>query len=181
MTDETDATDNMPVDPVLDSEAPPDPSQRSDRVFLCVVDNTEECLNAIYFAACRARRTAGRLALLYIMEPAEFQHWMAVEEKMREEARAEAEGFLQKHSSQVQEWTGELPSLYVREGKPAETIMALIEEEPRISILVLGAGTDKKGPGPLVSSIAGKMSGKFPIPITIVPGTLTPEQLDLLT
>lgn len=100
---------------------------------------------------------------------------------MREEARAEAEGFLQKYSAEVQEWTGELPSLYVREGKPAETILALIEEEPRISILVLGAGTDKKGPGPLVSSIGGKMSGKFPIPITIVPGTLTPDQLDMLT
>jgi len=176
-----DETTTIPVDPAGDARAPPDPAQRSDRVFLCVVDNTEECRNGIYFAACRARRTGGRLALLYIMEPAEFQHWMSVEEKMREEARAEAEGFLQKYSSEVQEWTGELPSLYVREGKPAETILALIEEEPRISILVLGAGTDKKGPGPLVSSIGGKMSGKFPIPITIVPGTLTPDQLDMLT
>ena len=179
MTDETTlpaSEDNMP-----DSEPAPDPTQRSDRVFLCVVDNTEECRNAIYFSARRTLRAAGRLALVYIMEPAEFQHWMSVEEKMREEARDEAEAFLQKYSSQVQEWTGELPSLYVREGKPAETILALIEEEPRISILVLGAGTDKKGPGPLVSSIGGKMSGKFPIPITIVPGTLTLEQLDMLT
>ena len=115
------------------------------------------------------------------MEPAEFQHWMSVEEKMREEAREEAEGFLQQYSSQVQDWTDEMPSLYVREGKPAETILSLIEEEPRISILVLGAGTDKKGPGPLVSSIGGKMSGKFPIPITIVPGNLSQEQLDVLT
>jgi hypothetical protein len=165
----------------FEDAAPPDPSARSNRVFLCVVDNTQECINAIYFAACRARRTGGRLALLYIMEPAEFQHWMAVEEKMREEGRAEAEDFLHKHSSQVQEWTGELPTLYIREGKSAETILALIEEEPRISILVLGAGTDKKGPGPLVSSIGGKLSGKFPIPITIVPGTLSSEQLDMLT
>ncbi|MFT5486118.1 MAG: hypothetical protein ACI9JL_003016 [Paracoccaceae bacterium] len=176
-----DIADTAPEDTAFEDTAPPSPSARSNRVFLCVVDNTQECVNAIYFAACRARRTGGRLALLYIMEPAEFQHWMAVEEKMREEARAEAEDFLHKHSSQVQEWTGEMPTLYVREGKPAETILGLIEEEPRISILVLGAGTDKKGPGPLVSSIGGKMSGKFPIPITIVPGTLTFEQLDMLT
>ena len=154
---------------------------RSDRLFLCVVDSTEECNNAIYFSARRTLKTGGRLALLYVMEPAEFQHWMSVEEKMREEAREEAEGFLQQYSSMVQEWTDEMPTLYVREGKPAETILALIEEEPRISILVLGAGTDKKGPGPLVTSIGGKMSGKFPIPITIVPGNLSQEQLDLLT
>ena len=154
---------------------------RNDRIFLCVVDSTEECRNAIYFAACRTRRASGRLALLYVMEPAEFQHWMAVEEKMREEAREEAQSFLQEYAVLARSWTGEMPILYVREGKPAETIRALIEEEPRISILVLGAGTDSKGPGPLVSSIGGKMSGEFPIPITIVPGSLTEEQIDHLT
>ena len=165
----------------ISKDTPVEPKERNDRIFLCVIDNSAECQNAVYFAARRTARTGGRLALLYIMEPAEFQHWMSVEEKMREEAREEAESYLQQYSSKVQEWNDEMPSLYVREGNPAETILALIDEEPRISILVLGAGTDKKGPGPLVSSIGGKMSGKFPIPITIVPGNLSQEQLDLLT
>ncbi len=154
---------------------------RSERIFLCVVDSTEECRNAIYFAARRTTRTSGQMALLYVMEPAEFQHWMAVEEKMREEAREEAEAFLQQYATLAQDWTGQMPILYIREGKPAETIIKLIREEPRISILVLGAGTDKKGPGPLVSSIGGKMSGEFPIPITIVPGNLEEWQIDQLT
>ena len=165
----------------ISKDTPVEPKERNDRIFLCVIDNSAECQNAVYFSARRTARTGGRLALLYIMEPAEFQHWMSVEEKMREEAREEAESYLQQYSSKVQEWNDEMPSLYVREGNPAETILALIDEEPRISILVLGAGTDKKGPGPLVSSIGGKMSGKFPIPITIVPGNLSQEQLDLLT
>ena len=162
-------------------DAPGEKTVRTDRLFLCVVDSTEECKNAIYFSARRTMRAGGRLALLYVMEPAEFQHWMSVEEKMREEAREEAENFLQQYASQVKDWTGEMPTLYVREGKPAEAIIELIAEEQRISILVLGAGTDKKGPGPLVSAIAGKMSGEFPIPITIVPGKLSQEQIDLLT
>lgn len=151
------------------------------RVFLCVVDSTKECRVAIYFAARRTLRADSQLALLYVMEPAEFHHWRTVEEKMREEAREEAEGVVQEYATLVQEWTGQMPILYIREGEPTETIRALIEEEPRISILVLGAGTEKKGPGPLVSSIGGKMSGKFPIPITIVPGNLTEEQIDMLT
>lgn len=74
-----DIVETEPGDAAFADTAPLDPSARSNRVFLCVVDNTEECINAIYFAACRARRTGGRLALLYIMEPAEFQHWIAVE------------------------------------------------------------------------------------------------------
>ena len=84
-------------------------------------------------------------------------------------------------ASEVHDICGTMPALYVREGSPADAIEQLIEEEPRIAILVLGAGTGKKGPGPLVSSIAGKLSGKFPIPITVVPGNLNDEQIDALT
>ena len=156
-----------------------DPS--TDRIFLCVIDSTEEVRVAIRFASRRAERTGGRVALLYVMEPADFQHWMSVEEKMREERRDEAERVLQKHASKVHDICATMPALYVREGSPADAIQQLIEEEPRIAILVLGAGTGKKGPGPLVSSIAGKLSGKFPIPITVVPGNLKDEQIDALT
>ena len=156
-----------------------DPS--NDRIFLCVIDSTEEVRVAIRFASRHASRTGGRVALLYVMEPAEFQHWMSVEEKMREERRDEAERVLQQHASEVHDICTVMPALYVREGSPADAIQELIKEEPRIAILVLGAGTSKKGPGPLVSSIAGKLSGKFPIPITVVPGNLNDEQIDALT
>ncbi len=155
-----------------------EPAPARERVFLCVVDSSEEVHVALRFAALRARRSGGRVALLYVIEPGDFQHWMSVAEKMREERREEAEQVLQAHAAEVAEITGRAPIFYVREGVPRDEIVRLIEEEPAISILVLGAGADKKGPGPLVSSIAGKLSGKFPIPITVVPGTLSDEQLD---
>ena len=151
---------------------------KRERVFLCVVDSSEEVHVALRFAALRARRSGGRVALLYVIEPGDFQHWMSVAEKMREERREEAEQVLQEHAARVVDITGRPPIFYVREGAPRDAIVQLIEEEPAISILVLGAGADKKGPGPLVSSIAGRLSGKFPIPITVVPGTLSDEQLD---
>ena len=37
---------------------------------------------------------------------------------------------------------------------------------------MLAAGTGKDGPGPLVSTLAGKAAATFPIPIVIVPGSL---------
>ena len=156
-----------PEDTALDADAPVEQEEQQPH-FLCVVDNTVECRNVIYFAARRTARTGGRLALLYIMEPAEFQHWMSVEEKMREELAKKRRASCSNTRRRSRNGPTKCPP-YLREGKPSETIPALIEEEPRISILVLGAGIDKKGPGPLVSSIGGKMSGKFPIPITIVP------------
>jgi nucleotide-binding universal stress UspA family protein len=154
---------------------------RRDRTFLVVVDETPEMRVALRFAVRRAQRTGGRVALLYVMEPADFRHWMAVEEKMREERREEAERVLQTLATQVHEMSGLMPVLYVREGKPAEEIVKLIAEEPSIQVLVLGAAIEKKGPGPLVSTLAGKLSGKFPIPITVVPGNLTEDQVDMLT
>lgn len=166
-------------EPGGDEAAPP---KRADRMFLCVVDSSAEVHVALRFAALRARRSGGRVALLYVMEPGDFQHWMAVAEKMREERREEAEAVLQERAAEVTGITGEMPVLYVREGAPGDVITALVEEEEAsISVLVLGAGTGAKGPGPLVSSLAGKLSGGFPVPITVVPGTLTDEQLDALT
>ncbi len=157
------------------------PVDSSDRVFLVVVDETEEMKVALRFACLRARRTGGRVALLYVIEPAEFQHWMAVEDQMREEARSEGEQLLQRLAAQVNELVGSIPILYVREGKVRDELFNLLEEEPRISILVLGANTGSRGPGPLVTALTGKMIGKLHIPVTVVPGNLGDEEIELIS
>ncbi len=156
----------------------PAPADTSDRVFLVVVDETEEMKVALRFACQRARRTGGRVALLYVIEPAEFQHWMAVEDLMREEARSEGEQLLQRLAAQVNELVGTIPVLYVREGEVRDELFKLLDEEPRISILVLGANTGSRGPGPLVSALTGNMIGKLRIPITVVPGNLADDEID---
>ncbi|EWY40422.1 universal stress protein [Skermanella stibiiresistens SB22] len=162
----------------MSDSAVPAPYQR---IFLVVVDDSEELNIALTYACLRARNTGGRVALLYVMEPSDFQHWIAVEDIMREERRTEAEQVLQRHAKQVNEITGTLPILYVREGERRDELLALINEEPSISILVLAAGTGPEGPGPLVSHLAGKGVAKLRIPLTLVPGSLRREQLDLIT
>ena len=59
-------------------------------------------------------------------------------------------------------------------------IIAYVNSDPEIGVLVLGAGTDKKGPGPLVTQLT-RNSGSLPIPITIVPGDLSKEKLEEIT
>ncbi len=157
------------------------PRDSSDRVFLVVVDETEEMEVALRFACRRARHTGGRVALLYVIEPAEFQHWMAVEDLMREEARSEGEQLLQKLAAQVNELVGSIPILYVREGKVRDELFKLLDEEPRVSILVLGANPGSRGPGPLVSALTGKMIGKLRVPVTVVPGNLADEEIDMIS
>jgi len=157
------------------------PRDSSDRVFLVIVDETEEMEVALRFACRRARHTGGRVALLYVIEPAEFQHWMAVEDLMREEARSEGEQLLQKLAARVNELVGSIPILYVREGKVRDELFKLLDEEPRVSILVLGANPGSRGPGPLVSALTGKMIGKLRVPVTVVPGNLGDEEIDMIS
>jgi nucleotide-binding universal stress UspA family protein len=147
------------------------------RVFLVVVDKSPELKVALHWACLRARHTGGRVAMLYVIEPIDTQQWLAVQDIMREERRAEAETTLAELSKEVQEWSGDSPVLYIREGKARDELLSLLDEEPGISILVLGASTGSEGPGPLVTHLAGKISGRLKVPIAVIPGILTDEQL----
>ena len=148
------------------------------RVFLVVVDQSEELQVALRFAARRAQHTGGRVALLHVIEPADFQHWMTVGDLMREEARSEAEQLLQRLATRVNELTGQLPILYLREGDRRDELLQLIDEEPSIQILVLAANVGQGGPGPLVSALTGRFLSRLRIPMTIVPGNLSDEGID---
>jgi len=163
------------------TEPQSDNSDTSARVFLVVVDDSAEMPVALRFAGRRAKATGGHVALFYVIEPSDFGHWMAVEDLMEKERRLEAEEVLKKHSDLVVELTGQLPMLYIREGQPRDALLKLLEEQPQISILVLASGSGQRGPGPLISALTGKFYKRLKIPLTIVPGTLTDEQIDALT
>ncbi|MEO1227091.1 MAG: universal stress protein [Pseudomonadota bacterium] len=150
------------------------------RVFLVVVDETDEWRAALRFACRRAEHTGGRVALLHVIEPADFQHWMAVEEVMRAELREEAEQLMDRIATEVNEAAGTVPIIYLREGKVREELLALIDEEPNISILVLGASTQSEGPGPLIQYLMTKGVSRLRIPVTVVPGSLAEADIDKL-
>jgi nucleotide-binding universal stress UspA family protein len=151
------------------------------RVFLVVVDETEELQIAVHYAARRAYHTGGRVALLHVIEPSELQHWIAIENLAREERREEAEQLMQRLCEEILPTAGSMPIVYIREGSRRDELLALINEDPSISILVLAASTGPEGPGPLISYLTGKPAARLRIPITIVPGSLTMEQLDAVS
>ncbi len=152
------------------------------RKFLLIVDESQEVESALYYAASRIVHSSGSIVMLYVVEPQEFQHWVGVRQVQLEEETNKARALFRLFRRKLHQVGFENINVeeIVREGTPAEKILELIEEDEDIAILVLGASTDPKGPGPLVSSLAvGKVAGAFPIPVTIVPGNLTLE--DILT
>jgi nucleotide-binding universal stress UspA family protein len=149
-----------------------------DRVFLVVVDNTPEMPVAVRYACRRALHTGGRVALLHVIDTAEFQHWLGVGQLMEQEARQAAEQLMQKMAGEVYQLSGRIPVLYIREGSRKEEVLKMLREEPGISILVLAAATGGKGPGPLVTALTGKQVNQLRVPVTVVPGKLSNEEID---
>lgn len=151
------------------------------RKFLAVIDDTPECERAVTYAAHRAQATEGMLKLLYVIEPepGEFSHWLGVAEKMREEATEDAERRLSGFREAIGKRLGIAPEVEIREGRRDEQILELIRDDPEIVILVLAASASTEGPGPLVASIAGR-GAAFPIPVTVVPGNLSDEDIESL-
>ncbi len=150
------------------------------RKFLVVLDNSTECLNAMRFAAMRAAHTGGGVTILAIIPPDEFNHWLGVGEVMREEARERIHAHFEVFAKWMRDKQGVDPELVIREGEAVPEILGQIRDDPEIGVLVLGAGTDKSGPGPLVTQLS-RASGTLPIPITLVPGHLSKERLEAIT
>jgi nucleotide-binding universal stress UspA family protein len=150
------------------------------RKFLVVLDDSRECLNAMRFAAMRAAHTGGGVEVLSIIPPDEFNHWIGVGEIMREEARERIHAHFEVFAKWMRDKQNVDPELVIREGEPVPEIMSQIADDPEIGVLVLGAGTDNKGPGPLVTQLT-RLSGTLPIPFTIVPGDMSKERLEAIT
>jgi nucleotide-binding universal stress UspA family protein len=154
---------------------------RPERVFLVVVDETEEMRNALRYACRRAQRTQGRVALLYVIEPVEFQHWLGVGRMMEADARNAAEQRLQILAAEVFGQTGTMPAVHIREGKRADELVSLVQEDPTVSTVVLGTAVGASNPGPLVTHLINNLGRKLRVPLTLIPGELTIEEVDALT
>jgi nucleotide-binding universal stress UspA family protein len=152
-----------------------------ERVFLVVVDETPEMANALHYACRRAKRTGGRVAMLFVMEPPEGQQWGAVVDLMRQEARQQAEEVLARYADIASSLTGQPPSIHIREGKSRDELLKLIAEDRSISVLVLGSSKSGEGPGPLVTALTGKLGSQLRIPLTIVPGALSEAEIDAIS
>ncbi|HVY41470.1 MAG: universal stress protein [Bacteroidota bacterium] len=153
------------------------------RKFLVIVDDLPEVEAALFFAASRIEHSSGQIVMLYVIEPQDYQHWVGVRQVQLEEETNKAKAVFRLYRRKLNNAGFESIACeeVIREGKKADEILKLIDEDEDIAVLVLGAAVDAKGPGPLVSSLAaGKAAGTYPIPITIVPGKLSLEDLRAL-
>ena len=148
---------------------------------LVIVDDTAEWDRAVYYASRWALRAGGGVVMLRIIElEDQNQQWLGVADIMRAEAEEAANEALDRASGRANGIAAITPERVIREGNPTEQILDVIDKDSDIAMLVLAANPGPEGPGPLITTMAQAV-GSFPIPITIVPGNLSDEELDALS
>ena len=150
------------------------------RKFLVLLDDSRECLNAMRFAAMRAAHTGGAVVILSVIPANEIQHGFGVADVMRAEAHERIEAHFEVFAKWMRSRPKVEPELVIREGDPADELIAQISEDPEIGIVVLGLNPDKSGPNPVLNRLL-REAGSLPCPITIVPGDISKERLESIT
>lgn len=164
------------VDDLVVNERPYRPSK-----YLVCVDDSDVSRLALRYAAMKARKRALMIDLLHVVPPAEVQSIGDLKEKVEAEMREKAEKLLQELGEEVQKLTGTTPSLLIREGKVGDEIIAQAMEEYDVNMLVLGAAPEGAGRGKLIPWLASKLGDSLLVPLMLVPGNLTDQQMDDLS
>ncbi|TKT71069.1 universal stress protein [Afipia massiliensis] len=148
---------------------------------LVVVDDTAEGDRAVYYASRWAVRVGGGVVMLRVIDTGDRnQQWLGVADIMRAEAEEIANAALDRASGRANGIAAITPERVIREGDPGEQILDVIDKDVDIAMLVLAASAGAEGPGPIITLLA-KSAGTFPIPITVVPGSLSDIDLDSLS
>ncbi|MBW8785213.1 MAG: universal stress protein [Novosphingobium sp.] len=147
------------------------------RVYLVIIDESEEALTALRFAARRAAKTDGTVHLLAMVAPQPFNAFAGVQATIEEEARARAEALVTAAAGSLLSESGRMPVISVIQGEAEKVVRDYLAEHPEVSALVLGTAKDG-GPGPLVAHFTGAHVSHLPCPVFVIPGGLSNEDID---
>lgn len=149
------------------------------RTYLAVVDESPEARIALRYAAQRAKISNGKVHILALVEQADFVAFGGVQATMAADAETKATEIVQQAAGEIMAELGERPEITVREGPPVKVVRSVLEENPDINLLVLGAAA-QGNPGPLVSYFTGNDCGTLSRPVIIIPGGLDEQSIDAL-
>ncbi len=148
------------------------------RVYLVVMDESEEARKAVRFASRRAANTGGSLHILALVPRQNFNAFGAIQARIEQEARVGAEVLDSNAEGNISAEGGNMPQIAVRVGDSHGVVKEYLESHDEVAALVLGASVESN-PGPLVTHFSSG-AGSLPCPVYIVPGGLSDEEVDRL-
>jgi len=150
------------------------------RVYLVIIDETDEALVALRFAARRAAKTDGTVHLLALVPPQPFNAFAGVQATIEDEARSRAETLVTAAAGNLLSQGGKTPLISVKVGEQLKVVRQYLTDHPEVSALVLGAASEG-GPGPLITHFTGPGAAQMPCPVFLIPGHLDEAAIERLS
>jgi len=144
--------------------------------YLACISDTDYSQRALRFAAAMARRMEGVLMVLHVTEPSDYKSFGIIEGTMQAERKMEAEALLKAMTKNMKV---EKHLLY-RNGFIEEEIIQVIEENPNIHMLVLGAAAHTSAKNKVLQPLVAQLGHRIAIPMLIVPGNISEQQIEIL-
>jgi len=156
-------------------------SHKRAKLLVCI-DNTDHSRVALHFACSKAKHLNFALELIHVMNPSEYNTntLFGVSDKLRDERRVEVEKVMNTFAAEAQKYAGITPSCIIREGSLADEINKAITEDGNFNMLIIGKASHEASKKDLISQLTSELAGKIMIPMVIVPGNLTDQQIEEL-
>lgn len=145
------------------------------RTYVVCVSNNEASKVAVKMACIKAKNHGGQVKVVHVIPPTDGQTLFMVADRLKGELRAESEAYIQAMCEEAFSLTGLMPAVDIRDGDVGEQILKAVKEDENTILMVLGM--DKGAHGDLIEWLSEQMGRKLLIPMMIVPGNLTDEQI----
>ena len=149
-------------------------------ILVCISDNDHSRI-AVKFAASKAKRTGCKLCILHVVNASDYQSALAVADVMRQELIDASRVLLERFAEEAKEWADLTPCVLTREGRISDEIVNAVEDDNSINMLILGTSLKSPGREDLLPLLVSQLGNRLLIPMTIVPGNLTEQQIKALT
>jgi nucleotide-binding universal stress UspA family protein len=149
-------------------------SNQDTRVILVAVDGSRNSLVAAGVGARLGRMLHANLGLVHVLDVPPLKFWARVEDRMKEDIRAQAESMLSKISRRIEGVCDLVPSFYIVEGSPEAELCRLANEQPGVLMVIVGRhgiASEKRSRLALTHSgdLTRKLASQLPVPLLVVP------------
>jgi len=148
--------------------------------YLVGVDQRDESRVALRLACMKASARGSQVVMVHVVAPADFQTLGAIADRMREERKREGQLLLSQLAEEAYATYSIKPHTVLREGPTGDEILETALADADVSMIVLGMAEHGSGRGKLAAWLASQLGSKLPIPLLLVPGNLTDQQLHSL-
>lgn len=150
--------------------------------YLVCVDARDESKIALRLACMKANARGSEVCMLHVVQPADFQTLGAIADRMREERRQEGQELLGTLAEEAYSTYGIRPATVLREGSIGDEIIAAANEDAEVNMIALGIAqhSTSSSRGKLAAWLASQLGSKLFVPLLMVPGNLTDQQLQTL-